>query len=122
MPASLDELVQYIRETLPQPKQITHLKNNVQAGVVTFGWNGRDFAVKPSLEVFELKNAQIFITGSSMLMQLALLKRNRNEKILAVLVGTLQQAEDMINNPLNRDKGLNLLQTVKATLRRLIAQ
>ncbi len=120
MAANLDELVQYIRETLPQPKQIVHLRTNDQAGVVSFGWNGRDFVVKPTMEVYELKNEHVFITGSSMLMQLALLLRNKNEKTLAAVVGTLQQAEDMISNPMNRKKGLSLLQAVKATLKRLV--
>ena len=122
MPETLDELAQYIRDTLPQPKSILHLKALAEAGAVSFGWHGREFVVKPSLQAVEIKNGKLFVTGASMLMQLALVKRNRNEKILGALVENMRQAEDLLNNPINKDKGLALLDTVKATLKRLVAQ
>jgi hypothetical protein len=118
----LDELALYLREAIPQPKMIAHLKNNEQAGVVTFSWNGREFVVKPSLEVLELKNGRVFVTGCSMLMQLTLCTRTRHEKVLAPIVEMLQQTEELINNPMNRDKGLNLIGTVKTTLKRLVGK
>ena len=91
-----------------------------EAGAVSFGWNGREFVVKPSLQSLEVKNGKLFVTGASMLMQLALVKRNRNEKVLGAIVENIRQVEDLVNNPIDRDKGLALLETVKLTLRRLV--
>ena len=122
MAMNLDELTQYLRESLPQPKMIAHLKHNTEAGVVTFGWNGRDFVVKPSLEVLELKNGRVFVTGCSMLMQLTLSTKTRNEKIYGPIMGMLEETEEMMKNPMNRDKGLNLLGTVKTSLKRMVVR
>ena len=120
MPETLDQLAQYIRDTLPQPRSILHLKALAEASAVSFGWNGHDFVVKPSLQALEIRNGKLFVTGASMLMQMALMKRNRNEKILGAIVENMRQAEDLLNNPINRDKGLALLGTVKASLKRLV--
>lgn len=121
MPDTLEELTQYIRETLPQPKSILHMRPMTEAGAVSFAWNGREFVVKNSLQALEIKNDKLFITGASMLMQLALVKRNKNEKVLGAVVENLRQAEEMINNPLRREQGLSLLGTVKSSLKRLVA-
>ena len=122
MPDTLEELTQYIRETLPQPKSILHMRPMTEAGAVSFAWNGREFVVKNSLQALEIKNDKLFITGASMLMQLALVKRNKNEKVLGAVVENLRQAEELLNNPLRREQGLTLLGTVKSSLKRLIAQ
>lgn len=121
MPDTLEELTQYIRETLPQPKSILHMRPMTEAGAVSFAWNGREFVVKNSLQALEIKNDKLFITGASMLMQLALVKRNKNEKVLGAVVENLRQAEELLNNPLRREQGLTLLGTVKSSLKRLVA-
>ena len=120
MPENLEELTQYIRETIPQPKSILHLRHMTEADAVSFAWNGREFVVKNSLQALEIKNDKLFITGASMLMQLALMKRNKNEKVLGAVVENLRHAEEYINNPLRREQGLTLLGTVKASLKRLV--
>ncbi|MDQ1256607.1 MAG: hypothetical protein QG656_1205 [Candidatus Hydrogenedentes bacterium] len=122
MPETLEELTQYIRETLPQPKSILHMRPMAEAEAVSFAWNGREFVVKNSLQALEIKNDRLFVTGASMLMQLALLRKNKNEKVLGVVVDNLRQAEELITNPMSRDRGFTLLSTVKGTLKRLIAQ
>ncbi len=120
MPQSLEELTQYIRETLPQPKSILHMRPMAEAEAVSFAWNGREFVVKNSLQALEIKNDKLFVTGASMLMQLALLRRNVNEKVLGAVVESIRQAEELLNNPLHRDRGLTMLGTVKTTLKRLV--
>ncbi|MBI4662995.1 MAG: hypothetical protein HY735_29655 [Verrucomicrobia bacterium] len=113
----LQELTDYIRKTLPQSNSISNINANQQAGVVEFGWQSRHFVVKPSLEVMELKGKSLFITGASMLMQAAFMKRSSNEKVVETVVTTLQQVEDTIRR--DRERALALLQTVKQTLARL---
>lgn len=122
MARTLDELTQYIRETLPQSKAILNLHPLGDAGTVSFGWHGREFVINPSLQTVEIKHDRLYITGASMLMQLALIKRNRGDKLLAVVVENLRESEEMISNPLNREKGLLLLGTVKAGLKQLVGR
>ncbi len=121
MTETLDELAVYIRETIPQPKSISGLRRMTEAGAVGFAWNGREFVVKSSLQALEIKNGKIFVTGASMLMQMALVKRNLNEKVLSAVVDNLRQTEELLNDPKQRDHGLTLLQTVKAALKKLVA-
>lgn len=114
---TLQELTDYIRKTLPQSGAIANMNPNEQAGIVEFAWQSRKFVVKRSLEVMELKDKHLFITGASMLMQAAFMKKNSNEKVLEVVVNTLQQVEEIVRR--DREKGLALLQSVKGTLGRL---
>lgn len=119
MIGTVSELVQYLQQTLPQPKSIKNLKPDERAGYVTFHWNGRDFVVKKSLEVFEMKNDKLFITGASILMQTALMKRNRNEKVIETVIDTLAQAEDLLSAKHQVENGLKLIAAVKGTLGKL---
>jgi hypothetical protein len=114
---TLEELVQYIRETLPQSKMITHLRLNEPAGVVTFSWQGRDFAVKKSLEVLEMKGNNLYVTGATMLMQSAFMKKDKYGKVLDAVVETIQRVEEMAKT--NPDNAVSLLSSVKQTLKRL---
>lgn len=114
---NLTELTDYVRKTLPQANAISHFKANDQAGVIEFAWQSRSFVVKPTLEVMEMKGKSLFITGASMLMQAAFMKRNSNEKVIEAVVNTLQQIEEVVRR--DRERGLQLLQTVKHTVGRL---
>lgn len=114
---NLTELTEYVRKTLPQASSISDLKSNDQANVIEFGWQSRHFVVKPSLEVMEMKGKNLFITGASMLMQTAFMKRTSNEKVIETLVNTLQQIEEVVRR--DHERGLKLLQSVKQTLGRL---
>lgn len=116
---NFDELAQYIRQNLPQPKSITNLQLKEKSGVVTFQWHGREFAIKKSLEVLEIKGQGLFITGASMLMQSALTKVGKDERLLDSMIDALQEAETLINDQPQRESGLKLLETVKATLRKM---
>lgn len=112
---SLDELTQYLRQTLPQANAMQNLQLRADVGAVTFRWNSRDFLVRPSLEVLELKGSNVVITGASMLMQAALLTKKRNDKLVGGMVETLRQAEDLIKAN-QKQNGVSLLDTVKKTL------
>ena len=115
----LDELIQYLRRTLPQPKAIQNLKANEQGSYVTFQWNSRSFLVRQNLQVLEVKSGKVFITGASTLMQSALLVKNHHSKAIEGIVQDLQQAEEMITGSYRRDQGLRLVDGVKKTLARL---
>jgi hypothetical protein len=119
MDPKLEELAQYIRQTLPQAKSITRLQINEQARIVTFTWHAREFIVKPTYEVLELKGNNLFITGASMLIQAAFTKKDKNEKVLTAIGETLLQVEEMASKH-QTERALTLLETVKQTLQRLI--
>lgn len=114
---TLQELAEYIRKTLPQSSSIANLSTNEQAGVVEFSWQSRNFVVRPSLEVMEMKSKNLYITGASMLMQAAFMTRNANQKVIEGIVNTLQQVEDTVKR--DRERGLSLLQSAKQTVARL---
>jgi hypothetical protein len=119
MDEKLEELAQYITRTLPQSKAINHLQKDVKAGVVKFDWNSQKFMVKPSLEVLELRGANLYITAASMLMQAALMTYDKNSKVLTVLDATIGQAEEFFVNH-QTEKAFEVLKTVKQTMGRII--
>ncbi|TXT22176.1 MAG: hypothetical protein FD138_3664 [Planctomycetota bacterium] len=116
-PQNLAELTDYVRKTLPQSNTIANFRSNDKANVIEFAWQSRNFIVKTTLEVMEMKGNNLFITGASMLMQAAFMKRSSNEKVVEAIVNTLQQIEDVVRR--DRERGLALLQSVKQTLGRL---
>jgi hypothetical protein len=120
MNQQLEELAQYIRQTLPQSKSIAHLHIDEKISAVRFTWHAREFIVKPNLTVLELKGVNLYVTGASMLMQAAFMKKDKNEKVLGVVEETLQQVEDLLSKH-QTEKGLKLLDSVKQTLHRLSA-
>jgi hypothetical protein len=119
MKESLDELAQYVRQNIPQSRAISHLTTNEEAEVVTFRWHGREFLVKKSFEVLELRGKRVYITGASTLLQVVLMKRNSNEKIVEGLISALQEAEDLVASRHRVEAGMKLLQLVKGNLTKL---
>ena len=120
MPATeeLDKLTLHIRKALPDPKAVTHLQTNPQAGLVEFSWHSRHYVVTPALVVFELKDGKnLLVTGYSMLIQAALQTRDRNSKIIEEVVKKLGSADE--NMRTHQERGLALLGEVKKTLLRL---
>lgn len=117
MTNTLEELIQFVRRTIPQSKAIKHLAANDQAQILTFEWQSRKFAVRTSLETFEMKGKRLFITGASGLLQNLFLSKAKNATVLAEVSETLQQVEGQMRD--NQQNGLVLLQTVKNTLARL---
>jgi hypothetical protein len=111
----LDELAGYVLTTVPQPAAVSNLLRNERANAVTFRWKDRDFFVKPSLAVFEVKGAVVFVTAASRLMQVALQKKRKATVVLETAVATLKQTEDFFNNG-QTDKGFILLSLLKKTI------
>lgn len=118
MEDKLEELAQFVRETLPHIKAISNLQKNVTAGVVIFNWHSRRFAVKPSLEVLEVKGDGLYITGASILMNAAFTRQDKNRQVLTAVNETVGQAEDLLNHH-QLEKGLSLLEIVKNSLSKL---
>jgi hypothetical protein len=115
---NLEELEQYIRTTLPEARSIQHLKRN-EGKFIDFFWHQRHFAVRPNLDVFEIKDRKgLFITGASQLIQASLLVKDKNQRVIAAIAETMQRAEDVIRT--NREQGLALIASCKNTLSRLI--
>lgn len=118
MNVQLEELAEYIRRAVPQSRLIENLQVKEKADVVSFRWQGREFLVKPSLEVFESKGTNVFITGASVLMQLTFAKKDKNKKVIEVVLESIARAEDLIKGR-QTENALNLLKTVKQSLVRL---
>ena len=112
----LDELIQYIRRTLPQPKAILQLKAHTDGAYVTFQWNSRSFLVRQNLQVLEVKSGKVFMTGASALMQSALLVKNYHQKTIEGIVEDLNQVREMVTGGYRKDQGLKLLDGVKNTV------
>lgn len=111
----LNELLRFIMETVPQPKAIQNLQIKDPPGVAAFRWHQREYIVRPSLQVFELKGKEVFVTASTMLLQTAFMRKRTTNKVLEVAVETLQQVEGFIKGN-SVEKGFTLLASVKKTL------
>lgn len=115
---SLDELEQYLQVVMPQWKSVQHLRKNVQAGFIDFKWNGHHFAVRPTLEAFEVKDNKLFITGGSLLLTTALATRTGNESKIAAIADTIFKAEELMRA--RTEEGLSLIASVKRTIQNMI--
>ncbi len=117
---TLDQLAQYVRQTVPQPKAILNLNMKEQLDAVTFVWHAREFMVKKALEVLELKGQNLYVTGATRLMQSALMTTGRSEIVLEGVLDSIRQAENLIEDDQQKESGLKLLETIKSTLRKLV--
>ncbi|GEM_PF-800621 len=116
MALTLDELSTLIPRVVPSRKELSGLKVDATANVVTFTWNKRHFLAKPTLEVFELRpDGKIYITGSSLLMTRVLLSSDRNGNTVEAVLKTLEEATDYLRA--NKvESGLELLGAAKKVL------
>jgi hypothetical protein len=118
---ALEELATYIRQTLPQPRAIQKLEMMHQLDAVRFHWQGREFLVRKNMDVLELKGGDnLYVTGTSILIQSVLMKKSKNEKVLGAIEEILKEAEEMINSKFKAEAGLKLLETAKASLVKLL--
>jgi hypothetical protein len=116
---TLDELAQYIRQAVPDPKAILNLQIKEKTGAVLFIWHGVEFLVKPSLHVFEVRGYNLYITGISTLLQVVLMRRSQNEKVLESALDTIMEAEELIRSKNQTQGGVKLLGTVRDILRKM---
>lgn len=119
--AGLEELAQYVQAVVPSSKSIAKLQIKEDIGAVEFQWQGHEFIVKPTFETLELRNKKLYVTGASLLLQMVLMKRKRNGKLLESVVSAMEQSVDFLKNPLNQEKGFTLLRSVKQSLQNLRA-
>lgn len=121
-PLTLDELMVLIPRVIPSTKssidRLSGLKANQVANVVTFTWNKLHFLAKPNLEVFEMKQDTLYITGSSLLMTSILSGSNKRDNSIEAVVETMRQAGEFLasSNPGTVKSGFELLGTVKKIL------
>ena len=117
---TLDELAQYVRQSLPDPRSILHLTVNPKIGAVTFIWHGLEFLVKPSLQVVEVRGYTLYLTGVSTLMQTALMRQNVNVKVFEAALKTIEEAEEMIRVQNLHQPGMKMIASVRDTLAKMI--
>ncbi|MDA1274133.1 MAG: hypothetical protein O2960_08780 [Verrucomicrobia bacterium] len=122
MISTLPELAQYIRQTVPDPKSIMNMKANEKVGGVMFIWHGVEFIVKPSMHTFEVRGYNLYITGISTLLQVVLMRRNQNEKVLESALETINEAEDLIRVKDQGQAGVRLLASVRDTLGKMVGK
>lgn len=116
---TLDELAQYVRQAVPDPRAILNLQVKEKTGAVVFIWHGVEFLVKPSLHVFEVRGYNLYITGISTLLQVVLMRRSQNEKVLESALDTIMEAEELTRARNQAQGGVKLLGTVREILRKL---
>ena len=118
MSVQLEELAEFIRRVVPKSDCIENLRIQEASGMVSFLWQGQEFLVKPSLEVFEQKGAKLFITGASALMQLVLMKKNRNQTVIEAVLNALKEVEELVKAD-KTENGMTLLASAKQSLQKL---
>jgi ATPase subunit of ABC transporter with duplicated ATPase domains len=119
---SLEDLAQYVRQTVPDPKSILNLQIKEKTGAVVFIWHGVEFLVKPSMHVFEVRGYNLYITGISTLLQVVLMRRNQNEKMLENALETIEQAEELIRAKNQTQSGVKMLGAVREALGKMIGK
>ena len=112
-------LSQHVRRNLGSSGPLALLKVHESHGFVSFRWHERDFVVKRSMESFELKGQNLFVTGASMLLQAVLKKAESDSVTIESLVSSIRAAESLIADEKDRSAGFKLLANIKAALRRL---
>ena len=120
MEMTLDELVLYLRKNVPQAKAIKQLVVDEKAKIVRFEWQGRHFLVRPTLQTFELKRTSLFVTGTSVLLQVILTTKTSQQTVIGDLVVKFDEALNLMNGDVQ--KGLALLQPIKSTLGRMVGK
>lgn len=113
----LDRLADAVRSTLPDRKGLSQLESNQQAGCVLLTWHNTKLAVKLSGESYEVKDNNLFVTGTSMLLGSALLTKQKIDTVLATVVESLRQAESIA--PTDNKKAIALLESIKPSIKRL---
>jgi len=78
-----------------------------------------EFLVKPSLHVFEVRGYNLYITGISTLLQVILMRRSQNEKVLENALDTIMKAQELIRSKKETQSGVKLVETVRDILRKL---
>lgn len=119
MKPELEELAVFIKRNVPRAREIRSFTVHEDTTIITFQWHERDFAVKPSLEVFEVKVGKILLTGSSLLLQTIFTKQRKNQRVAEAVIDSIRRAEDLFKAE-NTEQAFALLGTVESTLVKLL--
>ena len=114
---NLDRLADAVRTTLPDKKALSHLEANQKTGCVTLTWHNTKLAVKLSGESYEVKDDNLFVTGTSMLLGRVLTTKQKIDTVLGAVIESLRQAETLA--PTDSEKAIALLESIKPAIRHL---
>lgn len=114
-----EQLIQHVRRNLGSSNALAYMKAHEQHGFVSFRWYERDFVIKRSLEVFEVKGQNLFASGASMLMHTVLKRAEIDTFSVEGIVNSIRTAEDMIADEEKRGSGFKLLASIKTALKKL---
>jgi hypothetical protein len=119
---TLEDLARYIRTTLPRSVTLEDFRVEQPISAVRFIWEKKEFAVKKSLRVCEIKRQRLYVTAPSLLLQSLLMHAYRSAKVTEAVLEILREVENLVG-PLRRPEiGLKLLSVVKKAIGKLSAQ
>jgi hypothetical protein len=85
MISTLEDLVRFIRQVLPRRLALENLRMDEATSVVRFEWQKKQFVVKRSLKVFELKGSKLYMSSHSILVQTALGDAHKADRLVETL-------------------------------------
>ena len=114
---TIDELPELIKRRMPTPQHIKHLAILKEAKAVSFEWQSRKFAIKTTLETFEVKGENLIITGASQLIQTVCRTTVGHQKVIEEIVKLLRDADELFRS--QRELALQKVASAKSLLSRL---
>jgi hypothetical protein len=114
-----EQLTCHIRRNLGSSKALTNLKAHETHGFVSFRWYERDFVIKPSLEVFEVKGQNLFASGASMLMHTVLKRAESDRSTAERIANSIRTVEGLLADEKQTEAGFELLANIQAALKKL---
>jgi hypothetical protein len=118
----LQQVADYVRSTIPMPGAIMQMRASESAGGVTFFWQGIEFFVRESLQVFELRGNTLFITGLSSLLQTVLSRRKLDDHKFNGFVSQLSEAEALARDPRSTIRAVEILQSIRKSAEQMVGR
>ena len=116
---TLADLARYVRHHLPRSLTLEAFRVDESSAAVRFSWEKKEYVVKKSLKVFEVKGRRIYVSGPSLLMHSLLTHHYKNQKVVEAIVEAIREAQRMIEGKGQTETGLQLLKAVGVTLQKL---
>ena len=117
---TVEGLVQFIRNTVPDADSISDLQTRPDIGAVMFRWHGTGFFVTQALDVYEVRDRYMYVTTVSTLLRTVLARRRKKESMLESTVKTLKDAEELFWAKNQPRAAVMLIETVKENLGRQV--
>jgi hypothetical protein len=119
---TLEDLARYIRKILPRSVTLEGFRLDHHASAVRFYWEKKQYVVKKSMRVFEVKGRRLYLTAPSLLLQSLLIQARKGAKITAAVLEVIREVESLIGPQQQPEIGLKLLGAVKKTIGKLAEQ